>query len=86
MWSVRHGFKLQVKALDPRGALDTDGNSAIENAFRVWGKRGNCTADGKMSWVDVQKMVMEGLARDGEVFIIKHRGNSFHDSFTLEVY
>ena len=37
-----------------------------------------------MSWVDVQKMVMEGLARDGEVFIIKHRGNGFHDSFALE--
>lgn len=80
----QHGFKLQVKALDPRGALDTDGNTAIETAFKAWGKRGNCTADGKMSWVDVQKMVIEGLARDGEVFIIKHRGNSFHDSFTLE--
>ena len=80
----QHGFKLQVKALDPRGTLDTDGNSAIETAFKAWGKRGNCTADGKMSWVDVQKMVMEGLARDGEVFIIKHRGNSFHDTFALE--
>ena len=80
----QHGFKLQVKALDPRGVLDTDGNSAIESAFKTWGKRGNCTADGKMSWVDVQKMVMEGLARDGEVFIIKHRSNSFHDTFALE--
>jgi len=80
----QHGFKLQVKALDPRGTLDTDGNNAIETAFKAWGKRGNCTADGKMSWVDVQKMVMEGLARDGEVFIIKHRGNSFHDTFALE--
>lgn len=80
----QHGFKLQVKALDPRGVLDTDGNSAIESAFKAWGKRGNCTADGKMSWVDVQKMVMEGLARDGEVFIIKHRSNSFHDTFALE--
>ena len=80
----QHGFKLQVKALDPRGALDTDGNQSIETAFKVWGKRGNCTADGKMSWVDVQKMVVEGLARDGEVFVIKHRGNAFHDSFSLE--
>jgi lambda family phage portal protein len=80
----QYGFKLQVKALDPRGALDTDGNQGIETAFKVWGKRGNCTADGKMSWVDVQKMVVEGLARDGEVFVIKHRGNAFHDSFALE--
>lgn len=80
----QYGFKLQVKALDPRGSLDTDANSAIEASFKRWGKRGNCTADGKMSWIDVQKMVIEGLARDGEVFIIKHRGTNFHDSFTLE--
>ena len=80
----QHGFKLQVKALAPEGALDSAGNSAIETAFRAWGKRGNCTADGKLSWVDVQKMVIEGLARDGEVFIVKHRGNSFHDIFALE--
>lgn len=80
----QYGFKLQVKALDPRGALDTDGNQSIETAFKVWGKRGNCTADGKLSWVDVQKMVVEGLARDGEVFVIKHRGNAFRDSFALE--
>lgn len=80
----QYGFKLQVKALDPRGSLDTDGNQSIETAFKVWGKRGNCTADGKLSWVDVQKMVVEGLARDGEVFVIKHRGNAFRDSFALE--
>ncbi len=80
----QYGFKLQVKALDPRGALDTDGKQSIETAFKVWGKRGNCTADGKLSWVDVQKMVVEGLARDGEVFVIKHRGNAFRDSFALE--
>ena len=34
----QHGFKLQVKALDPRGALDTDGNQSIETAFKTWGK------------------------------------------------
>jgi len=80
----QHGIKLQVKALDPAGSLDQDGNTAVESSFKVWGRSGNCTADGKMSWIDVQKMVIESLARDGEVFIIKHRGNSFHDSFALE--
>ena len=78
------GFTLQVKAVDTVGRLDQGGNNAVEAAFRRWGRMGNCTVDGKMSWNDVQKMVMEGLARDGEVFIIKHRGASFHDSFALE--
>lgn len=78
------GFTLQVKALDTVGNLDQSGNQAIEDSFKKWSKKGNCTVDGKMSFVDVQKMVMEGLARDGEVFIVKHRSASFQDSFALE--
>lgn len=78
------GFTLQVKAVDSIGKLDQDGNQRVEAAFRKWGKLGNCTVDGRMSWVDAQKMAIECLARDGEVFIVKHRGANFHDSFALE--
>lgn len=78
------GFSLQVKHINPSGDLDQSGNQLIEDAWKQWGKKGHCTADGKMSFVDVQKMVIEGLARDGEVFIVKHRNSSFHDSFALE--
>ena len=78
------GFTLQVKALNSVGELDMTGNQAIEDAFKSWGRKGRCTVDGKMAWVDAQKMVIEGLARDGEVFIVKHRSASFHDSFALE--
>jgi len=78
------GFSLQVKAVNVTGELDQQGNQAVEDAFRRWCKLGRCTVDGKASFIDVQKMVMEGLARDGEVFIIKHRSASFHDSFALE--
>ena len=78
------GVGLQVKALDPTGSLDQEGNQAIEAAFKMWAKKGNCTVNGSMSWADAQKMALEALARDGEVFIILHRGNSFHDTFALE--
>jgi len=78
------GFGLQVKATDTVGKLDQDGNQRVESAFRKWGKLGNCTVDGSMSWVDAQKLAIECLARDGEVFIVKHRGANFHDSFALE--
>lgn len=80
----QNGFKLQVKAADSTGKLDQAGNQALESAFSRWGKLGNCSADGKMSWVDVQKMAIESLARDGEVFIVKHRNAAFKDSFALE--
>lgn len=78
------GFSLQVKAMNATGDLDQIGNQAVEDAFKAWSKKGRCTVDGQLSFVDVQKMVVEGLARDGEVFIIKHRSASFHDSFALE--
>src|SRR6056300_853751 len=80
----KKGISYQSKALDSVGNLDMIGNQAVENAFKMWSKKGHCTVDGKMSFVDAQKLVMEGIARDGEVFIIKHRSASFHDSFALE--
>lgn len=79
------GFSLQVKATTATGDLDQSGNQAVEDAFRKWGKRGNCSVDGKSSFIDIQKMIMEGLARDGEVFLIKHRSASFRDSFAVEL-
>ena len=78
------GFLLQVKALDSVGKLDQSGNTAVEAAFSTWAKRGNCTVDGKMSWLDVQKLAIETISRDGEVFIVKHRSAKFKDSFALE--
>ena len=78
------GFGLQVKALSPSGQLDQPGNQAVESAFRQWCKVGNCTVNGSQSWIEAQKMAIEALARDGEVFVILHRGNSFHDTFAIE--
>ena len=78
------GFGLQVKALDTVGKLDETGNSAVEQAFMQWGKLGNPTVDGRMAWADAQRLCLETLARDGEVFVVKHRGNGFKDSFAIE--
>lgn len=81
----RKGFTLQVKAQNSVGDSDITGNNAVESAFAKWGKLGNCTVDGRKNWIDVQKMVLESLARDGEAFVVLHRGSSFHDSFAVEV-
>lgn len=78
------GFTLQSKALDSVGRLDSSGNAALEAAWRTWGRLGNPTVDGRLSWIDAQRLAVEGLARDGEVFIALHRGAGFHDSFALE--
>lgn len=79
-----NGFTLQVKATGGDGNLDMLGNQAVESAFAMWGKYGNCTVDGKLSWVDAQKMAIECLVRDGEVFIHKHRSKDYRDSYAIQ--
>lgn len=80
----QRGFSYQSKAKDSTGQLDQMGNQAVEDSFKSWSRCGNCTTDGKLSFVDAQKLVIETLARDGEAFIIKHRGSDFRNSFALE--
>lgn len=79
------GFQLQVKARNADRSLDAAGNAIIENAFRKWGRLGNCTADGRMSWVDLQRHVAEALVRDGEVFLKKLSGRAYMHNFALQV-
>ncbi len=64
-----NGMTLQVKARNADNSLDTIGNDIIENAFYQFGMVGNCSADGRMSWVDLQKYVVEATKRDGEAFV-----------------
>lgn len=67
----QNGIRIQSKARNEDGSLDFIGNQVIENAWRQWCKKGNCTIDGKLSFVDAQKLFIESLARDGEV-IVRH--------------
>jgi lambda family phage portal protein len=63
------GMTLQVKARNTNGSLDSIGNQIIEDAFAQFALKGNCTADGRLSWIDLQKYVIEATARDGEAII-----------------
>jgi lambda family phage portal protein len=78
------GFQLQLKARNSDGSLDSAGNTIIENSWKRWGRLGYPTADARMSWIDCQKFVVESLARDGEVFVKKLRGNKYRDGFGLQ--
>ena len=78
------GVNLQAKARNPDGKLDSPGNKLIEAAWSQWGKRGNCTADGRLSFVDCQRMVVESIARDGEALVRLVQGADNGDRFALE--
>jgi lambda family phage portal protein len=65
------GVTLQVKARNDNGAIDGIGNGSIESAWAKWGRKGTCTVDGRLSWVDAQRFWVESLVRDGEVLVRK---------------
>mgnify|MGYP003340388594 CR=1 FL=1 len=77
------GVTLQVKARNDNGSMDMIGNDQIERAWKQWGRLGTCTVDGKLSWVDAQRLFIEAMIRDGEVLVrLVRYPNSF--KFALE--
>lgn len=80
-----NGIKLQSKAVDPTRRLDKIANKMIEDAWKDWGKKENASIDGILSWRDIQRLVIETVARDGSVLILKHRGAPNKYGFALSI-
>lgn len=78
------GVSLQERSMNENGTLDTGANNLIEREWSRWGRIGNCTVDGRMSWIDAQSMVIESLARDGECLIRMVQYNGNPDRFALQ--
>ena len=45
------------------GSLDIGANILIERAWKEWSNLGNCTANGRLSFLDCQKIFVETLCR-----------------------
>jgi lambda family phage portal protein len=78
------GITLQVRARENNGVLDQVANQALEAAFMAWGQPGVCTVEGRMSWVDCQRMFIESVARDGECFVLFVEDNANPYRFRLQ--
>ena len=63
------GIGLQIRASDESGNLLGIINSEILQQFNAWGKLGVCSVDGKLSWIDCQRLFLESVARDGEIIV-----------------
>ncbi|WP_170561411.1 phage portal protein [Ruegeria atlantica] len=72
-----NGISLQMNGLNPNGEPDRLANTAIENAWKDWGKRGNCTPCGRLSWWKVEKVAATMLAREGNFLLRELRGRAF---------
>jgi len=63
------GFVLQSRAVRANGKPDDQMRQQVEAEWFAWGRRGNCEVSGKFSWRQLQRHVVETVARDGEAFI-----------------
>jgi len=62
-----HGVRLQGRVRRRiNGEQDARANSAIEEAWTKWGKRGSADVTGTRSWKGIQREAIETVARDGE--------------------
>lgn len=85
------GIKLNMKiieGIDKNGGVifDNEASELIEQAWKEWGKKGNCTVDGKLNLKQAKTIIAQSLPRDGEIFIRKikgFKGNSFRFAIQL---
>lgn len=81
----QHGIRLQARLKDATGTRRREVNRKLEAAFKVWGRRGVCTVDGKHSWLDVQKTVARTVPTDGDMLIRKVVGFDNPFGFALQL-
>ncbi len=79
------GIRLRMKARRPDGKLDQEANHAVTTAWNEYLEEENCTVTGTRSGIEVQRLGIRTLARDGPYLVRKHRGfpNAFH--YAIEV-
>jgi lambda family phage portal protein len=70
---VGTGIRLQaqvpVSRPGPGGRLNQQLNDRIEEAWATWGRPNRCHTGGRLTWIDIQRMVIGAMAESGEVFV-----------------
>ena len=74
------GIGVQVRAVDRKSkdeiVFDDVANDLIEEGWYEWAKVQTCTVDGRLSWIDVQQLIIETTAKDGEVLVREIKGRN----------
>lgn len=69
---VGRGIGLEPRVLMQRGGkLNTATNQAIKDAWAAWGKKLNCDVAGKLSFTQMQRIIIRAVMESGEVFVRK---------------
>lgn len=79
------GFQLQATNERADGSRDQKVNRELEKGWKRWGRPGVATADGKLSWHGVEKLLLRTWAQDGEMLLRLYRGFDNGWGFAVEV-
>ena len=79
------GIKLEAHTKRENGDLDELDNLNIERAWADFSKARNCTVTGRQTFLDVQRLALSTMARDGEVLIRIHKTKDAKYGMYLQV-
>lgn len=80
-----NGINLQAQFVGNDGKPDASDNQLVESAWVGWSKKKHSSVDGKNSWRALQALVIETIARDGEVLVQKIRNRRSKYGIQLRV-
>lgn len=70
-------FQLQAKIKSSRRKMDVLSNERIEREWKLWGRPGQCDITGRMSWADLQKLILRTIVVDGECLLRVMEGSEY---------
>lgn len=71
------GIRLRPDAITAAGAPDAGANAALAALWKEWGRKGNCTPCGRLSFWQIEKLAATALAREGNFFLRGWSGPAF---------
>lgn len=78
-----NGFTLQARVSDGK-IQDGFANTAIETAWLDWSRATNCDVSGRMSFPDMTRAIIRGVARDGEALVRIREGANNKYGYALQ--
>lgn len=79
------GIQLQMEFRTTRDDPATAVNDKIEAAWEEWGYPENCDAGKRLSWTEMQSLILRAIAQDGEALVRMIRGADNAFGFALQV-
>lgn len=79
------GIRLRPDVTTQDGTRHDKANKTIQAAWKDWGLPENASADGHDSWVDLQRIILQTIATDGECFLRRRMYFDNSHGFALQI-